>query len=135
MANVTVTASAVRGTGQRGAGTAGETIAAGDVIFQDAADLSQYKLTDINATGKKEVAGIALHGSLDEQPVQFVQSGGELTLQAAALTPGVFYYASATPGKICPYGDLTTGDTVIQLGYARLATVLVVNIINTGITL
>ncbi|NTG85860.1 hypothetical protein G6L15_06825 [Agrobacterium rhizogenes] len=134
MADITITpANVVAGTNAvRDIGTAGETIAAGKVVYLDAA-INKWKLSDNNATGTRTVHGIALNGASLNQPVSIVK-GGDVTI-GATLTPGVAYYLSATAGGICPVADLATGMDTILIGLAKSATVLGIDIQDSGVTL
>jgi predicted lysophospholipase L1 biosynthesis ABC-type transport system permease subunit len=77
--------------------------------------------------------GIALHGSLANQPLTVIKSG-PVTI-GAALTAGVAYYLSATAGGICPVADLASGDYPVILGIATSTTVLDVDIQEAGVAL
>jgi hypothetical protein len=136
MANLAITAASVAaGTGARSTtGVAGATITAGQTVYQDPAD-GKYKLADCDAgtAAVRAVAGIALHGSLSGQPLT-VHLEGPVTI-GAALTAGVAYYLSATPGAICPVADLVTGCFPTILGIATSASVLDVKIHASGAAL
>ncbi|PSM18224.1 hypothetical protein [Nitratireductor sp. StC3] len=114
-------------------GRAGATIAAGQVVYKEAAS-GKFKLADSNS-GTAEVkvaAGIALNGAGDGQPLAIVKAG-DVTL-GSVLTAGGAYYLSETPGGIQPAADLASED-VILLGLARSATVLALRIQIPGVTL
>lgn len=112
-------------------GTAGAAITAGEVVYKDAST-SQYLLADCDSatTGARSPRGIALNDAADGQPLTIIKSG-DVTI-GATLTPGLAYYLSATAGGICPYGDLLSGDYVVFLGLAESASVLAVNIHESG---
>jgi len=103
---------------------AGETIAAGEVTYK--ATTGKYLLADADEdTAPERLArGFALNGAADGQPLKILTSG-DLTV-GAVLTPGAFYYLSDDPGKICPLADVTGGDYIVQVGYAKTASVLAV---------
>jgi hypothetical protein len=130
MADLTVTASAVRGTRGETA-LASVTLTAGKVVNKDAN--GKWQLADSNVVALASFVGITLAGGDADQPVP-VHQAGNLTVQGG-LTAGTFYYMSSTPGGICPFADLASGARVIQIGYATSATNLVVNVIDTGIVL
>lgn len=113
-------------------GTAGETITAGQAVYLDSAD-GKLKLSDNNATGKKTVRGIALHGAANGQPLM-IQRAGDITI-GASVTAGSRYYLSATAGGIMPEADLASGMDVVLIGLARSASVLAVDIQTPGVTL
>lgn len=134
MANVTITASNIQGT-SGDAIDAGVALIAGQLVYKDAND--KLQLSDANgATALQKVLGITLNAGAADQPVTIHnQLNGEVTIGGTALTAGVFYYLSGTPGAICPYADLTTGYKVIQVGYAKDANTLVWHLVDTGVTL
>lgn len=113
-------------------GFAGETIAAGKVVFLNTST-NRWMLTDNNGTGTRAAKGIALNGASSGQPVT-VQKGGDINL-GAVLTAGVAYYASGTPGGICPVADLTTGMDPILIGMAKSTSILTISIQDPGVTL
>ena len=88
---------------------------------------------DSGTAAVRTVYGIALHASLDGQPLSVIKRG-PLTLNAV-LTAGTTYVLSSTPGGIAPQADAASGDEVVILGVALSTTSLDVNIKNTGVTL
>src|SRR5688572_11203202 len=80
-------------------GTAGATITAGQVVYRDDAD-KKYKLADNDSAtaAARDPRGIALHGASNGQPLAIARSG-DVTI-GAALTAGLAYYLSGTPGGI-----------------------------------
>lgn len=113
-------------------GFSGETIAAGKVVFLNTTT-NRWMLTDNNGTGTRSAKAIALNGASAGQPVT-VQKGGDVTL-GAVLTAGVAYYASGTPGGICPVADLVTGMDPILIGVAKSTSILSISIQDPGVTL
>lgn len=113
-------------------GTAGATITAGQVLYKDSAD-GKMKLADNDhaTAAVHDAVGIALNGASANQPLDY-QTAGDITL--AGMTAGATYFLSGTPGGICPDGDVTTGDEVIQLGIAKSATVLALDIQNVNVS-
>lgn len=136
MADLIITAANVAaGSGaKKVTGTAGATITAGQVVYLDSAD-DKYKLADNNSAtaAVRSPAGIALHGSLNGQPLTIL-SKGPITI-GATMTAGVAYYLSDTPGGICPVADLLTGEYPVVLGMATSATVLEVDMQEAGVAL
>jgi len=122
MADLSVTAANVLAgaTAQIVTGVAGATITAGQPLYADASDGGRLKPADANASAAAAaVVGIALHASLDEQPVSYVRVG--LVNLGATLTVGQIYVASATAGGVAPVSDLATGHYVTILGVAKTA--------------
>lgn len=124
-----------------GAGTprktkmAGETITQGQAIVMDPTTKKMFK-TDVNDntnTWKRACDGIALNAASLNQPVVF-QTDDDITM-GATLTVGEVYCAGNTPGAIVPKADLTTGDYMVILGVAKSASVLGLNINNSGVPL
>lgn len=106
-------------------GTSGATIVAGKVVYKAAAT-KRWMLADSNdATAEVRGANglaIALNGASAGQPIT-VQTDGDITI-GGALTAGVAYYLSDTPGGICPVADVGSGEYSVVLGIAESAAVL-----------
>jgi hypothetical protein len=119
MADLTITAASVlAGSGAKKVnGTAGATITAGQAVYLDSAD-NEYKLADNDSAtaAVRTVAGIALHASLDGQPLTIL-SQGPITIGATTAV-GEVYCLSSTAGGICPVADIAAGDynTIIGIG-------------------
>jgi len=113
---------------------AGTTITAGQVLYKDTADF-RLKLSDNDnaAAAVRSFFGMALNGGASGQPISVVKKG-QVTLNAA-LTKGVVYAVSGTPGGIAPLADVASGDDVIILGVALSTTVLDLQPSVTGVTL
>lgn len=132
MADITITpANVVAGSGASvSIGVAGETITAGQAVVRNAA--GQYVLADADGAtaALKNVTGIALNGAANKQPLS-VLTGGPITI-GGAVTAGDSYWLSGTPGGICPDADVGVGENAVLIGVATSATVLHVNITNSG---
>lgn len=137
MTDLVVTAANVLASGGalKETGVAGVALTAGETVYKEAGT-SLFKLSDSNsATAEvKAVYGITLNAAGIGQPVTVVRDDPNFTV-GATLVAGTAYYLSETPGGIQPAGDLTTGETVIQLGIAKSTTVLALHIIVPGVTL
>lgn len=98
--------------------TAGAAITAGQTVYKDASDSNKAKLFDADsATAAARVYyGVAVCNAASGQPV-VIQTAGPITI-GATVAVGVAYYASDTPGGICPFSDLESGDypTIIGIG-------------------
>lgn len=136
MADLSITvANVVAGSGAvKKHGTAGATITAGQVVYLDSSD-NKYKLADCDSAtaAVRSPAGIALHGSLANQPLTILESG-PITI-GATIAASVAYYLSATAGGICPVADLASGDYAVVLGLGTSTTVLQVDIQEAGAAL
>lgn len=136
MADISITAASVIA----GAGAtvkhvmAGATFVAGKGAVRDPAT-GKWVLSDSNhATAALRVpAGVSLNGAGDGQPLA-VLTDGPISL-GAVLTAGVAYYASDTPGGICPVADVGSGEYATLLGIATSTSVLNVDIQASGVAL
>ena len=133
MADLTITAAnVVKGANATTRdGIAGATITAGQVVYRDSAD-GKYKLADSNSAtaAVRSSDGIALNGASDNQPIE-VLTEGDITI-GATLTAGVAYYLSDTPGGIAPVADVGSGEYSTIIGIAESASVLNVQIHESG---
>lgn len=93
----------------------GVTVAPGDAVYLDESDSEKAKLADANAGAANARAYIALNAATAGQPLE-VATGGRIKLGTG--TRGLPYVASATPGKIAPASDLTTGWYTCLLGFS-----------------
>ena len=136
MVDLTVTpASVVQGSNASvQSGQAGETIAAGKLVYKSSTT-QKWMLADTNsATLEARVPkGVALNASALNQPVD-VQVSGDITI-GATLVAGTAYYASDTPGGICPVADVGATEGVALIGLAKSTTVLAIDIQVPGVTL
>lgn len=137
MADLVITSSSVvSGAGARiEHGTAGATITAGQALYLDSAVTGKWQLADNNSAtaAVRTPRGIALNSASLNQPIA-VQTEGPITI-GAALTAGVAYYLSDTPGGICPVADLLAGEYPTVIGLATSTTVLDIDIQSAGVAL
>lgn len=136
MSDISITAANVlaSATAKTRKGIAGATITAGQVVYEDPAEVFKFKLADADssATTAKAV-GIALHGAAAGQALAIVEEdddftpGGTLSLVDNADS-GV-YVLSGTAGGIAPMDDLAGGDYPVVLGVAKSATKMILKII------
>jgi hypothetical protein len=110
-------------------GWAGETIAAGKVVYLEAAT-NRYKLADNNSvTAEVRLArGIALNGGSLNQPLTIAKAG-PVTI-GGTMTANTAYYLGDSPGGICPIADLpaASGEYPCLLGMSTSTTVLDIDI-------
>lgn len=136
MSDLSITAANVlAGTAARKVnGTAGATITAGKVLYEDPAD-KKLKLADCDSAtaAARSPIGIALHGASNGQPLTYL-SEGPVTI-GATLTAGTTYYLSQTAGGICPLADLATGAYPVIIGIATSTTVLEVALLEAGLAI
>lgn len=120
MADLSISASSVKLKSASGfAGfTANGAIAQGDVFT--AHPTTGYSRTDADLANYQSIVGIAMTPAADgEQFVGHIRPGEIIDIGATGLTPGVVYYASDNPGKICPFADLSTGSRPIMVCVAE----------------
>ena len=111
MADITITpANVVAGQGASLTDmTAGAAIAAGQVVYREAAsNLAKLADADHAAVEGRIPFGIALNAAASGQPVRVLRSG--LITIGATLTAGTDYWLSGTPGGICPRADVGGGE-------------------------
>jgi hypothetical protein len=117
-ADVSVTATSVRVSADATVvpGTFGETITAGQVVYQSSTD-ARYYLADVNVSGKTLIAGIAINGGAAGQPALICTEDPNFTPGFTLVMATPVYVASATAGGIAPSADITTGwfGTVIMV--------------------
>ena len=111
-------------------GIAGETITAGQLVYLKAADNEYYK-TDNDASATATVAGVALNGASNGQPIR-VQHGGNIN-PGGTVVVGTIYCSSSTEGGIAPSTDLASGDYVSVIGIGTTASNIALNIHNSGV--
>lgn len=109
--------------------TASGAIAARDVVYISAADsLSKAKA---DAAGTAQAVGFAQVGASDTAPV-LLRSEGIIT-GFSGLTAGARYYLSgSTAGAITASVPNSSGNTIVQVGYARSATAVQIQIESLG---
>lgn len=115
MADLSITPSAVipsMGAQRISNATAGATIAAGELVYQDTTDGNKFKLSDGNDANKLPVTGIAINSASAGQPISVVTYDPALTIGAHGQALGTPFFQSATPGKVCPFADLAAGNFV-----------------------
>lgn len=136
MADITITAaSVVAGSDSvQEQGIIGETITAGQAVYQNSTDRKWYKADNNSATAEVRIAkGIALNGGGVNQPLR-IHREGDITI-GGTMTAGVAYYLGDTPGGICPVADLASGEYPCLMGIAKSTTVLSVKIHYSGVAL
>src|SRR5262245_515122 len=113
-------------------GVAGETVTAGQVVYQDGATKT-YKLADGTTAVKAAAKGVSTHAAATGQPLR-VQTGGAIDMGAPAhLTVGQIYVVGATPGSIAPIADLVATNVQTVLGIATSDQVLTLRLWLTGL--
>jgi hypothetical protein len=134
MADISITAAnVVNVSASTESGTSGTSVAAGTVVYKDPVT-KKYLLADSDGLPAARIpAGLALNGAFINQPV-FIAKSGPIVV-GGTLVPGTAYYLSNTPGGICPFADVGTGENSVLLGIATSTTVLDIDIQVSGVTL
>lgn len=100
--------------------TAGETLAAGDVVYVDSAGEAFKADADASA---KAAMGFVLAG-ITASASGTVYFGSGLITGLSSLTPGAVYFLSSTAGGITTTAPTGTGKIQQQVGYAVNSTTL-----------
>jgi len=109
---------------------AGETLTAGQVVYQLSSDGRAYKASTASASAAA-IVGIALNGAGAGQPVR-VQTGGTVSI-GATVTVGIVYCLSDTAGGIAPSADNGSGDYVGVIGIGVTAAKIKLGILVGGV--
>lgn len=108
--------------------TADEALAARDVVYISAAD--NVSKASASAAATSYAVGLTTASAADTASVN-IQSEGVLT-GFSGLTAGSRYYLNTTAGLITSTIPVGTGNTVVQVGYAKSATALHIHIEQLG---
>jgi hypothetical protein len=108
--------------------TAGEGLAARDVLYISSDDT--VSKANASTDAKAKVIGFAVASASSAAPVE-VQDGGVME-GFSGLTAGSRYYLGTTDGAISTTVPSGTGHTIVQVGYARSASKLHVQIETLG---
>lgn len=104
----------------------GEAINAGETVCLLAAD-GRYWKADANDTLKQNVKGIAGNSAVAAgQRIDIIQATPAMEVGAHGVAVGIPLYQSATPGKLCPYADLSSGALPVLMAFAATATALTI---------
>lgn len=113
-------------------GTAGGTVAQGEVLYKDTSDSNHLKLADASAAASAVVEGIALNSAEDGQPVAYAPDGAQINVGGSTVA-GTNYVLSATAGGIAPEADILQGEYVSTLFVGSGSAVVTISINNSGI--
>lgn len=109
---------------------ANATITAGQVMYLDTDNRVGLCDADDASSVIRAPYGIALNGGAVNQTIT-VQRAGRVTIGGTVVI-GEIYVASDTPGGVMPAADLEAGDYVAVLGVGVSATLIELNIYNSG---
>ena len=113
---------------------AGAAVAEGDVIYKNSA--GKYVPGQAVGTSPEEaVSALALTAaSGDGKYFAALTAAGKVGTTGTPFTQGVSYYLSPNAGKVCPLGDLSTGEDIVLVGIASTTAILDLLFIITGIS-
>lgn len=133
MADLALTAANVKGGAGANTknGTSGGAVTAGDAVAKDAN--GAIAQADANGTGTlKTPIGVALNSAPGiGQPVAYTDDA-PLLEGFTTTVAGTPYILSATPGKVCPVGDLASGMTGSLIGFGATGNKMLVKIVPSG---
>lgn len=113
-------------------GTAGGTIAGGQLIYQ-AAD-GDLEAAQADAATTDAILGVALNAAAAGQTVSYIGVNGTQVDFGGGVTLGEAYVLSAAAaGGIAPVADLTTNNYISLLGVGISSTAIMLAIANTGV--
>lgn len=93
----------------------GATLGVAVPVYLDSTD-REHKAADNNASAAtRAVVGLTFSPGVDGGDGLLV-TRGSVVLVGATMTEGVKYYLGATPGEIVPFGDLGSGEPVVEIG-------------------
>jgi hypothetical protein len=114
--------------------TAGATITAGQVVYEDTAASNVAKLADANSATASVVAGIALQNVATGQFLDIVYDDDDFTpgatLSVTAVNSSGIYILSATAGGIAVTGDAAATMYPVVIFVAKSTTKAKVKITN-----
>lgn len=117
MSNKAVTAASVlpSATAAVNRGIAGVAITAGQVLYLDNSTPTRLlQLASANAATIQVPVGIAVNSAAAGQPINYVSVDPAFT-PGYPTSVGETIYISETPGALCPYADLVTGDQPVVM--------------------
>jgi hypothetical protein len=109
-------------------------LAAGDLIYLDAAAAGVAKKADNSTQAKAAVVGMCVNSTTKiGQPVSYIRSGEVIITAASFAGVGRHMMLSSTAGKMEPEGDMSAGDWITQIGYSSSTAKVVLNIVQSGL--
>ncbi len=114
-------------------GVSGEALAAGDIIYLDAADANRAKKAQCDGTAAEAAAvGVALNSApAAGQPVKYAVQG-EIAIGAAIFAgAGKLVVLGTTAGKCMDVADLTAGKRICIIGWSTATNKIKLALINT----
>ena len=112
--------------------TAGETIAAGDLLYLDGETL-KWMVADRSSPTKLEVGAVALQSAILDGVFMVLMPGGVFNPSATTVEGEV--YVLSLLGKIALHSDLVTGNAFVFVGYGYGTASIKFMPSNTGLTM
>lgn len=128
MADLSITAGNVIGSGTRLAGVAGGTVTAGMAVQKNSGN--EIVAASDDSAVNAACVGIALNGASDGQPVEY-QASGLINLGATVAVGKV--YVVSTSGGIAPVDDIAGGEYVTVIGVGVTASSFMMGIVKSGV--
>lgn len=94
---------------------AGATIVAGEAVYEDGVNGLKLALGDVVATA--DVAGVALNGGADGQPIEIIIDG-DFDPGAVVVLGEVYMLSADGAGNIAPVGDIVATNSPTIIGVA-----------------
>jgi len=115
-------------------GTAGATVAAGQLVYRDSSDSNKFKLVDADSgtAAARVVYGVALNSASNGQPINVCTADTTLEIGTHSVAVGTVLIASDTAGGLMPVADVDTGDYVTAVAVVKSATAIVFGILASG---
>lgn len=110
----------------------GETVTLATPVYKNTSGV--LMIGDATDAAKDEIEGIALLGGSSGEPALLAKSGMKINVGAVLTKRQSYVLSPNNPGKIAPITDLGVGDYLTYLGYAESTSVLVVQILVSGVT-
>ena len=121
-------------TGASAWGTAGETITAGQLVYESSA--LTFALAQADSAATDDVFGIALNNASVSQPLN-VATTGTITIGGTVVVGAIYVLDDAAAGAVSTWSDLTADDTdyLTIIGPGISATVIDIALKTTSVAL
>lgn len=109
-----------------GVGTAGEAVAAGQVVYKNGSDGDRLYLADNGTEAQAEAAGVAMNSAAVDQVVVYATAGP--VYLGPVLQNAEVYALSSTLGAVAQIADVGAGSYLTHLGYGDGVSILYLDI-------
>jgi len=132
VAELSITAANVISSGNNSSGIAGATITAGQAVYKDSTDSNKLKLCLATGTAAQAACvGIALNGSADGQPFDYITAGS--LVPGATVAAGTIYTTGSTAGGIDTSTTAASSDRLTILGVGTATNAIKVSLVLSGV--